>query len=190
MNEEAEWAPRPGHQVVVLLNHFILFGGFGLSTDPTDPFKPSNPMDVWVSRDGANWKQVSDSPWNATSPGEIKYDFDALAVKGGKGGLRPSIFTFGGDRETFDFTDPTNYLKVDNDVWRSRHPTGRNHLEGLPVPAGLHPYEVAPERCVCIRCRSSVATALINCGSISLSPAPFNLLIRGNKAGRSGMALT
>jgi hypothetical protein len=87
--------------VVVLLNHFILFGGFGLSTDPTDPFKPSNPMDVWVSKDGANWKQVSDSPWNATTPAEIKYDFDALAVKGGKGGLRPSIFTFGGDRETF-----------------------------------------------------------------------------------------
>jgi hypothetical protein len=123
----AAWAPRPGHQVVVLLNRFILFGGFGLSTDPTDPFKPSNPMDIWVSKDGANWKQVSDSPWNATTPGEIKYDFDALAVKGGKGGLRPSIFTFGGDRETFDFTDPFNYLNVDNDVWRFAPPYWSNH---------------------------------------------------------------
>lgn len=127
VTESAAWAPRPGHQVVVLLNHFILFGGFGLSTDPTDPFKPSNPMDIWVSKDGANWKQVSDSPWNASTPGEIKYDFDALVVKGGKGGLRPSIFTFGGDRETFDFTDPFNYLNVDNDVWRYSPPYWSNH---------------------------------------------------------------
>ena len=27
------------------------------------------------------------------------------------------IITVGGDRETFDFTDPENYLRVDNDVW-------------------------------------------------------------------------
>jgi hypothetical protein len=114
----ADWEPRPGHQVVVLLNRFVLFGGFGLSDDPADPFKAANPMDIWISKDGAEWEQVSDSPWNAVTPEEIKYDFDALAVKGGKGGQRPSIFTFGGDRETFDFTDPTNYLNVDNDVWR------------------------------------------------------------------------
>ena len=99
------------------MNHFVLFGGFGLSDDPADPFKASNPMDVWVSKDGTDWLQVSDSPWNAAMPEEIKYDFDALMVSGGKGGQRPSIFTFGSDRETFDFTDPTNYLNVDNDVW-------------------------------------------------------------------------
>jgi hypothetical protein len=29
----------------------------------------------------------------------------------------PRVLTFGGDRETFDFTDPENYLRVDNDVW-------------------------------------------------------------------------
>ena len=29
----------------------------------------------------------------------------------------PEIITVGGDRETFDFTDPENYLRVDNDVW-------------------------------------------------------------------------
>ena len=33
-----------------------------------------------------------------------------------------SNFTFGGDRETFDFTDLTNYLNVDNDVWRFSPP--------------------------------------------------------------------
>lgn len=121
---EADWPARPGHQVVVLNNHFILFGGFGLSTDASDPFKPSNPMDVWASKNGKDWVQVSDSPWNATSPEEIKYDFDALvARRGWWDWRRPSIYTFGGDRETFDFTDPTNYLNVDNDVWRFSPPT-------------------------------------------------------------------
>ncbi len=115
VTEAADWAARPGHQAVVVLNHIVLFGGFGLI---------SNPMDVWVSKDGANWEQVSDSPWNAVSPDEIKYDFDALAVRGGRFGLRPSIFTFGGDRETFDFSDPTNFLNVDNDVWRFSPPGG------------------------------------------------------------------
>lgn len=115
---DAPWAPRPGHVVVVYRNHMVLFGGFGLSNDPTDPFGAGNPRDVWVSRNGADWEQVSDSPWNAVSPAEIKYDFDALVARGGRGNWRQSIFTFGGDRETFDFTDFTNYLNVDNDVWR------------------------------------------------------------------------
>ncbi len=114
----ADWSPRPGHQAVVLANNIYLFGGFGLSSYPADPFKPANPMDLWVSRNGDDWRLISNSPWNATSPEEIKYDFKALAVTGGRGGLRPSIFTFGGDRETFNFQDPTNYLRVDNDVWR------------------------------------------------------------------------
>jgi hypothetical protein len=105
----ADWSPRPGHQAVVLLDRIIVFGGFGL---------PFNPSDMWASRNGRDWTQVSDAPWNATSPDDIKFDFDALAVQGGKGGLRPSIFTFGGDRETFNFGDPLNYLRVDNDAWR------------------------------------------------------------------------
>jgi len=115
---EANWPPRPGHQVVVLLNQFVLFGGFGLSTDPQDPFKPSNPIDIWISKNGEDWTQISESPWNAESPEEVKYDFDALVISGGRLGQKPAIFTFGGDRETFDFTDPTNWLNVDNDVWR------------------------------------------------------------------------
>ena len=116
VTDAAQWSPRPGHQCVVLNNQFVLFGGFGLSLDPKDPFAPSNPMDVWVSRNGADWVQVSDSPWNATEPADIKYDFDALVSRGR--GQRPAIFTFGGDRETFDFSDPLNYLNVDADVWR------------------------------------------------------------------------
>ena len=119
---EADWAPRPGHQCLVINNQFVLFGGFGLSPDPENPFLPSNPMDVWVSSDGADWEMVSDSPWNATEPGDIKYDFDALVASGGGVGQRPAIFTFGGDRETFNFFDPVNHLRVDDDVWRFAPP--------------------------------------------------------------------
>lgn len=103
----APWSSRPGHMCVVLQDHIVLFGGFGLGFDLS---VPANPMDVWISRNGKNWVQVDDMPWNATSPADVKYDFDALAI-GNK------IYTFGGDRETFDFSDPFNYLNVDNDVW-------------------------------------------------------------------------
>ena len=113
VTEAAGWSARPGHQCAVVLNNFVCFGGFGLL---------ENPQDIWVSKNGADWRQVSDSPWNSTSADDIKYDFDVLVVRGGKRGQRPSIFTFGGDRETFDFTDPTNYLRVDNDVWRFSPP--------------------------------------------------------------------
>jgi hypothetical protein len=65
---------------------------------------------------------VSDSPWNAVDPSEAKYDFDALVMMGGMLDLRPRIFTFGGDRETFDFEDSENYLNVDNDVWEYTAP--------------------------------------------------------------------
>ncbi len=112
VTQAAEWIARPGHQVVVANNKFVLFGGFGLGFDITIP---SNPMDVWISDKGRKWKKISDSPWNAQSPTDIKYDFDALTVRNRKGGS--AIFTFGGDRETFDFSDPFNYLNVDNDVW-------------------------------------------------------------------------
>ena len=115
--EEADWPPRPGHRVVTLLGNMVLFGGFGLSPDPQDPFAFANPMDIWVSKDGAAWTQVSDSPWNAKSPEEIKYDFDALGLENVPDGQPPTIITAGGDRETFDFADPENYLRVDNDVW-------------------------------------------------------------------------
>ncbi len=102
VTDSAGWTPRPGHQCAVVFDHIVCFGGFGL---------PENPMDVWVSPDGASWEQVSDAPWNAQSPDDIKYDFEGIAVG-------DAIFTFGGDRETFDFDDPENYLRVDNDVWR------------------------------------------------------------------------
>ena len=105
----AAWSARPGHQAVVLQDHIVLLGGFGL---------PFNPSDMWASRNGRDWALVSDAPWNAMSSDDIKYDFDALAVQGGPGGMRPSLFTFGGDRETFNFGDPLNFLRVDNDVWR------------------------------------------------------------------------
>lgn len=118
----AGWSPRPGHKCSVLANHFVCMGGFGA---------PTNPSDIWVSKNGADWTQVSDTPWNnnpfsnpffcAPIPGlicdNIRYDFDMLTVTGGPGGMKPSIFTFGGDREVF-FPIEDNFLRVENDVWR------------------------------------------------------------------------
>ncbi|MGI9428177.1 MAG: Kelch repeat-containing protein, partial [Bythopirellula sp.] len=113
----SDWAPRPGHVAAVVENDIVLFGGFGLSADFNDPFKPSNPIDMWVSEDGAEWDLLSTTPWNASSPEQIKYDFDSLVSTASPGGV-PSLYTFGGDRETFNPVDLTNYLNVDNDVWR------------------------------------------------------------------------
>ena len=124
----ADWSPRPGHKCSVLANHFVCMGGFGV---------PFNPSDIWVSKDGADWTPVSVSPWNNNpysnvyacpppppplSPelicDNIRYDFDMLTVTGGKGGMKPSIFTSGGDREVFDPNITDNFLRVENDVWR------------------------------------------------------------------------
>ena len=78
------------------------------------------PVDVWVSRDGMRWTKLKTGPWNATSSANVKYDFDSLVVTGGPGGLPPSIYTFGGDREaSFIAPDPT---LVDDDVWRFSQP--------------------------------------------------------------------
>ena len=104
----ADWSARPGHQCVVLRGQFVCFGGFGLF---------GNPVDMWASRDGADWRLLKQTPWDATSGSDVKYDFDALVAPTRRAGP-PSLFTFGGDRETFDFSDPTNYTRVDNDVWR------------------------------------------------------------------------
>jgi hypothetical protein len=108
MTAAAQWTARPGHKCVVVLDGIVCLGGFGLL---------SNPVDMWISVDGARWRQLPFAPWAARSPDEIKYDFAALSVRG-LFGERTQIYTFGGDRETFDFTDPNNYLRIDADVWR------------------------------------------------------------------------
>jgi hypothetical protein len=121
VTDSAGWSPRPGHQCEVLLGHFICFGGFGLSEDPTMPFKPSNPTDIWASYDGKHWTELGGTaspPWNASGPEDIKYDFAAFPVYWVNGRFRPSIFTFGGDRETFNPLDFEAFRKVDNDVWQ------------------------------------------------------------------------
>ena len=111
----APWSARPGHQVVVADDQFVLFGGFGLIPDSI--FVPANPIDTWVSDDGVQWEKLAAPPWNAVSPTQIKYDFDAL-VAYDDAMQTDYIYTFGGDRETFNFADPLNHLNVDNDVWK------------------------------------------------------------------------
>jgi len=132
VTEAADWSKRPGHKCAVLDNHFVCMGGFG-ALNPFPPDFDTNPSDIWVSKDGAVWEQVSSSPWNndpshadcvlAQPPqlpifcDNVRYDFDMLTVKGGTGGMKPSIFTFGGDREIF-VPIPGNEFRVENDVWR------------------------------------------------------------------------
>ncbi len=102
----AGWSPRPGHMCELVGDQIVCFGGFGLVENPTD---------MWASADGAEWTLLDAAPWNVSDQAAVKYDFDALTIGDEATGQR--IVTVGGDRETFDFTDPENYLRVDNDVW-------------------------------------------------------------------------
>lgn len=110
---QAPWPARPGHQCGLIQDQFVCFGGFGL---------PENPVDVWTSEDGAEWRLLSAPPWNARSGEQIKYDFDIIVTDPDGAEAHPAIYTFGGDRETFDFDDPLNYLRIDDDVWRFSSP--------------------------------------------------------------------
>ena len=104
------------------MDQFVCFGGFRFPLDfefgqEFDPFAPANPMDIWTSPDGASWSELTGAaspPWSAAGPEDIKYDFAAFASTDSNG---PVIYTFGGDRETFDPEDTAAFEKVDNDVW-------------------------------------------------------------------------
>ncbi|MGI9592921.1 MAG: hypothetical protein ACR2P8_16255, partial [Myxococcota bacterium] len=114
---------RSGHKCGVLWNNILCFGGFSLL---------GNPMDVQRSPDGVHWTPLqapAAPPWQAASPEDIKYDFDVIVQNKG---LHQRIYTFGGDRETFELPPPgppgppgppapslePPDLRVDNDVWR------------------------------------------------------------------------
>jgi hypothetical protein len=115
----AGWSPRPGHQCVVLINEIVCFGGYG--EIPGLPPIHANPTDMWTSRDGKTWTQLqapAAPPWNGKSPEDMRYDFDALVFSGGRAGLRPSIMTFGGDRERFGLPAEANAFLIENDVWQ------------------------------------------------------------------------
>ena len=107
VTDEAGWSPRPGHQCELLADDFVCFGGFGLRGNPTD---------VWASSDGKSWTELNGSPWAVDDEDGIRYDFASLSLADADGVPR-SILTFGGDRETFDFDDPENYLRIEDDVW-------------------------------------------------------------------------
>ena len=115
----AGWSPRPGHQCVVILERIACFGGYG--EVPGLPPVPANPTDVWTSRDGRTWTELmppASPPWNGGSAADMRYDFDAIVLSGGRAGLRPTIMTFGGDRERFGLPSEVNAFLVENDVWR------------------------------------------------------------------------
>lgn len=107
VTEAAGWSPRPGHVCKPLDGDLVCFGGFGLV---------DNPLDVWRSADGEIWSQLAGPPWNAEASDQAKYDFDAVSVV--LEDQTEVVLTFGGDRETFDFDDPDNWLRIDDDVWQ------------------------------------------------------------------------
>lgn len=117
VTEQAAWSPRPGHQCESLTIDtaelsgpaIVCFGGFG---------QLANPIDVWASADGSTWVQLASAPWNAATSEQGRYDFDStvISLPGGAVG-ESAIITVGGDRETFEFGDPENWLRVDDDVW-------------------------------------------------------------------------
>jgi len=76
---------------------------------------------MWTSRDGRTWTQLqapAAPPWNGKSPKDMRYDFDTLVFSGGRAGLRPSIMTFGGDRERFGLPGEASAFLIENDVWQ------------------------------------------------------------------------
>jgi hypothetical protein len=118
VTSSAGWSPRPGHQCVVLLDQIVCFGGYG--EVPGVPPLAANPIDVWTSRDGLKWTELmppASPPWSGGSAEDMKYDFHALVVSGKRTGQRPSIITFGGDRERFGLPPEVNAFLLDNDVW-------------------------------------------------------------------------
>ncbi len=119
----AGWSPRPGHTCDLLDGSFVCFGGYGQSPNPLDVFGRRSPMDMWTSDDGATWKKMATVPWNARNEAGIRYDYDTVVAPGGPGSTGDAIYTFGGDRETFKFFDPTQWRNVDDDVWRFARPS-------------------------------------------------------------------
>jgi hypothetical protein len=103
--DAADWSPRPGHQCESVASEIVCFGGFG---------QDANPIDTWASPDGAEWRLLPQNPWTAATSEQGRYDFDSTVIETPGG---PAIVTVGGDRETFEFGDPENWLRVDDDVW-------------------------------------------------------------------------
>jgi hypothetical protein len=118
VTESAGWSPRPGHTCDALDGQFVCFGGYGQSPNPFDVFGRQSPTDMWTSPDGATWTKMAQRPWNARSEASIRYDYDTVVAPAAPGSDRNAIYTFGGDRETFNFFDPTQWRNVDDDVWR------------------------------------------------------------------------
>lgn len=118
VTEAAGWSPRPGHTCDLLDGAFLCFGGYGQSPNIFDLFGRQSPMDMWTSDDGADWTKLATVPWNAADEAGIRYDYDTVVAPGGAGTTGDAVYTFGGDRETFNFFDPTQWLNVDDDVWQ------------------------------------------------------------------------
>ena len=114
----AGWSPRPGHTCDALDGTIVCFGGYGQSPNPLDFFGRMSDNDIWISDDGASWTRAKGTPWNAATPDDVRYDYDTVVAPAGPASTGDALLAFGGDRENFNFFDPTQYLNVDADVWQ------------------------------------------------------------------------
>ncbi len=125
VTDAAPWPARPGHQAVVVQNRIVLFRWIR----PAAP-TPATHLNLPIRWTCGSARTAGTGCRSATRRGTLAVrktsdaDFDALVVNGSGRGwqLVPTILTFGGDHETFNFFDPFNYLNVDNDVWKFAAP--------------------------------------------------------------------
>ena len=105
----AAWSPRPGHQCVVVMDRIVCFGGFGVAGQPGGH--------VGQPRRGARGRGCPTRRGTRPSPDQVKYDFDALAVRaGGRAPVDPDVRRRPGDVRLR--RPGRTGCGVDGDVWR------------------------------------------------------------------------
>ena len=124
INEEAQWAPRAGLQVVSLRNRFYLMGG-RTPRPPTFPPIPGDSDiwgDVWKSNDkGASWQQILETDdaqhwparayFQAVTNGRYMYVLGGQNFKLEQNNCPPAV------PGCPPFVSSSDFF---NDVWRSR----------------------------------------------------------------------
>ena len=77
MKDNSPWSPRARAAVVTSGEHLYLLGReLGFLCDPLPDCDLPYPNNVRVSAAGPVWEQLTNQPWNARFPKDIKYDFD------------------------------------------------------------------------------------------------------------------
>ena len=77
--ESAPWPPRHYHDTAAFDgNLWVLEGCIPKDLDDIPNSRPTNTNDVWYSPDGANWREVPDTPWKPRHASSVFVFEDAL----------------------------------------------------------------------------------------------------------------